>query len=134
MTASAYYLAPFTRPGGALHAAVCLLASLGAVAAGIVADRIWEATVAPALGLAPGARATILRYPFRLLAGGVAVTLVMLAAKRADLLWVADVPVKDIFATGAALAAGYHLIRDTRLHRWGARPVADGNRTNRRNR
>jgi hypothetical protein len=134
MTASAYFLAPFTWPGGPLHAAVCLLASIGAVAAGVVADRIWDATVAPALGFAPGARATILRYPFRLLAGGVAVTLVMLAAKRADLLWVADVPVKNIFATGAALAAGYHLIRDTRLRRWGARRPAEADRTTRRNR
>jgi hypothetical protein len=131
MTALAYYLAPFTWPGGPLHAAFCFAASIGVAVAGVVADRIWDATVSPALGLRPGAGATLARYPFRLLAGGMAVTVVMLAAKRADLLWVADVPVKNIFATGAVLAAGYHLIRDTRLGRWGARGRAAGNRNER---
>jgi hypothetical protein len=118
MTALMYFLAPFTRPGGPLHAALCLAASVGVVAAGVVADRIWDETVAPALGPGPGAAGTLARYPFRLLAGGIAVTLVMLAARRADLLWVADVPVKNIFATGAVLAAAYHAVRDTRLGRW----------------
>jgi hypothetical protein len=118
MAALTYYLAPFTWPGGPLHAAICLAAALAVAGAGIVADRIWDATAAPALGIAYPAPATLARYPFRLLAGGIAVTVVMLAAKRADLLWVADVPVKNIFATGAALAAFYHVVRDTRLRRW----------------
>ena len=134
MTALAYYLAPFTYPGGPLHAAVCLAASLGVVAAGVVADRLWDSPVGPALGIAFPAPATLARYPFRLLAGGIAVTVVMLAAKRADLLWVADVPVKNIFATGAVLAAGYHAVRDTRLRRWGGPRRAEGKRHERMDR
>jgi hypothetical protein len=134
MTALAYYWAPSTWPGGPLHAAICLAASLGVAAAGVVADRIWDATVAPALGIPFAAPATLARYPFRLLGGGIAVTVVMLAAKRADLLWVADVPVKNIFATGAALAAIYHAVRDTRLHRWGDPRPAEGDEKERTNR
>jgi len=114
----AYFLVPFTWPGGPLQAAACLAGAIGVAGAGFVADRVWDATVAPALGLSPGAGATLARYPFRLLGGGIAVTVVMLAAKRADLFWLSDIPVKNIFSAGALLAAAYHAVRDTRLARW----------------
>lgn len=133
MAGLAYYLAPFTYPGGPHHAAICAAAALAVAWAGVAADRIWDATMAPALGIRFPAPATLARYPFRLLAGGIAVTVVMLAAKRADLLWVADIPVKNIFATGAALAAFYHAVRDTRLGRWANPRPAQNERKERTN-
>ena len=46
--------------------------------------------------------------PFRLLGGGIAFTVVLLGAKRADIIAVKDVPVIDIFSTGVIIACGYY--------------------------
>ena len=127
MAAAAYLWAPYTSPSGPLHAAICLAAALGVVAAGSLADGIWDGSMARALGIALPGPATLARYPFRLLGGGIAVTVVMLGARKAGLLWVEDVPVGEIFATGAALAALYHAFRDTRLRRWGGASAGGAN-------
>ena len=126
MTAGAYFLAPYTSPSGPLHAAICLAAALAVAGAGAVADRLWNAAIAPSLGPMRPAAAAMARYPFRLLAGGIAVTVAMLTAKRAGLLWVEDVPVKEIFASGALLALAWHLARESRPRARAADPPAAG--------
>ena len=112
MAAVSYLTAKFTAPTGPGHAALFLAASVCVIAAGRLADRLWDSTTAPALRPGKNRPGTLSRYPYRLLGGGIAFTVVLLAAKRLGLFPVRDVPVVEIFAAGAVLSAGYHAIVD----------------------
>lgn len=108
-----YLTAKFTAPTIPEHAAVFYVAAILLIAAGRLADRIWNSTLAPVLTASgttggPGWRNIVARFPFRLIGGGIAFTAVLLAAKRAGIIPVRDVPVIEIFATGALLSAAYH--------------------------
>ena len=108
MAAVSYLTAKFTAPTGPGHAAVFFAASVMLIAAGRLADRLWDSTMAPALRFSAPQLCILSRFPFRLLGGGIAFTVVLLAAKRADIVPVRDVPAIEIFATGVVLSAGYY--------------------------
>lgn len=112
MGGAAYAWAPFAYPSGPVHAAVFLAAALLVIASRRIADHLWDATAGAPLVTGPPVLAALARYPFRLLGGGAAFTVAMLSAKRAEVLWVNDVPVINIFTAGAILAAVYNAVRD----------------------
>lgn len=126
MAAVSYLAAKFTAPTGPEHAALFLAASVGVIAAGNLADRLWDSTTAPALHMTRPALQTLSRYPYRLLGGGIAFTVVLLAARRAGLVPVRDIPVAEIFATGTVLAAAYHATADAWRARAGGRSRTGG--------
>ncbi len=115
MAGVAFTTAKFTAPTVPEHAAVLYAAAVLLIAAGRLADRLWDSTMAPVLPPSAawgpsGWRGIAARFPFRLLGGGIAFTALLLAAKRAEIIPVRDVPVIEIFATGALLSAAYHAI------------------------
>lgn len=126
----AYLTALLTAPTVPGHAAVFYIAALLMIASGRLSDRLWDSMMPPALtGQEPsdgsGWRRLAVRFPFRLLGGGIAFTVTLLAAKRAGVIPVRDVPVIEIFATGALLAAAYHAIDEG----WRALRRRSGGRT-----
>ena len=110
MAAVSYLTAKFTAPTGPGHAALFLAASVCVIAAGRLADRLWDSTMAPVLDFSAPQICLLSRMPFRLLGGGIAFTVTLLAAKRAGVMPVRDIPAIEIFATGAVLSAGYYAV------------------------
>lgn len=108
MAAVTYLAAKFPAPTGPVHAAVFFAASVLLIAAGRLADRLWDSTMAPALRFSAPQLCIISRFPFRLLGGGIAFTVALLAAKRAGIVPVRDIPAVEIFMTGVVLSACYH--------------------------
>lgn len=108
LAGAAYLTAKFTAPTTPMHAPVFLAAGLMMVAAGRLADRIWDGTMLEAVRPSPGTADLLWRMPFRLMGGAVGFTVAMLGAKRLDLIDLRDIPVVEIFATGALLAAAFH--------------------------
>lgn len=110
---AAYLTAKFTAPTVPEHAAVFFAAAVLHIVAGRLADRLWDSTMAPVLPASDawgpsGRRGIAARFPFRLLGGGITFTAALLAAKRAGIIPLRDVPVIEIFATGALLSAAYY--------------------------
>jgi hypothetical protein len=128
MAAVLYLTAAFTAPTEPVHAVVFLAASFGVIVSGRLADRLWDSTVLPALRISSPQLCILSRLPFRLLGGGIAFTVALLAARWADFAPVRDVPVMDIFFTGAILSAGYHATVEGWRHRRG-NPAPDGGDT-----
>jgi hypothetical protein len=132
MASVCYLTAKFTSPTAPAHAAVFLAASVCVIAAGRLADRLWDSTTAPALGMRAAWLRAVARYPYRLLGGAIAFSAVLLTAKRSGFIPLRDVPVIEIFAAGAVLSAGYHAAGDA----WRSirrRAGADESKTHERN-
>lgn len=108
MAAVSFLTAKFTAPTSLAHVAVFFAASILLIAAGRLADRVWDATLAPALRFSAPQICILSRLPFRLLGGGIAFTVVLLVAKRAQIIPVRDIPVIELFSTGVVLSAAYY--------------------------
>ncbi|HLB00366.1 MAG TPA: hypothetical protein VJO14_03180 [Bacteroidota bacterium] len=108
MAAALFLTAGLTGPTVPLHAIVFLGASASVIAAGRVADRLWDSMIAPALGFTSPPLCLVSRLPFRFLGGGIAFTTILLASKKAGLVPVNVIPVVHIFMTGGILSVSYY--------------------------
>ena len=107
-----YVTADLSAPVTPVHATVFLAASLAIVGAGRLSDRLWDTTALPALGFTGPRLCVLTRLPYRFIGGGMAFTVILLAAKKMGIIPINDIPVSDLFMTGGILSVSFYGARE----------------------
>lgn len=106
----------FTEPVGAAHPAVFLAASAMIAVSGAAADRLFRTVLPPIQGGAGPLTMFLARLPFRVMSGGIAYSVTLLAAKKLFSFPVRDIPFDTVFYTGGILSVLYFGILAATTH------------------